>query len=115
MTGQGGGNRYLAGVMKLLSLSIALLALALGSCERHSWEDKTDENGKVIEKGTKRLYQEHAAGDAELHIVPCNQGAFRDVDALLAWTGSAQKEIASGQERLLKPPMAPTLLVVSSV
>ena len=58
LTGQGGGNRYLAGVMKLLSLSAAILALALGSCERHSWEDKTDENGNVVEQGTKRLYQE---------------------------------------------------------
>ena len=65
LTGQGGGNRYLAGVMKLLSLSAAILALALASCERHSWEDKVDENGNVVEQGTKRLYQEKEGDQGE--------------------------------------------------
>lgn len=50
--------------MKFLSLLIALLALSLGACERHSWEDQVDENGIVTEKGTKRLFpaHEHDAG-----------------------------------------------------
>ena len=63
MTGQGGGIRYLAGVMRFVLLPAAVLALALGSCERHSWEDKTDEDGNVVEQGTKRLYKEDAAKD----------------------------------------------------
>ena len=67
LTGQGGGNRYLAGVMKLLCLSAAAFALVLGSCERHSWEDVTDEDGNVTEKGTKRLYKEKKGEDGSGH------------------------------------------------
>jgi hypothetical protein len=48
--------------MKFLCLSAAAITFALGSCERHSWEDVTDEDGNVTEKGTKRLYKEHAEG-----------------------------------------------------
>ena len=51
--------------MKFLCLSVAAIALTLGACERHSWEDVKDEDGKVIEKGTKNLYKPHVeeAGD----------------------------------------------------
>lgn len=64
LTGQGDAIRYLAGVMRFLFLSAAALAFVLGSCERHSWEDKTDEDGNVVQKGTKRLYEEKG-GDGE--------------------------------------------------
>lgn len=45
--------------MKFLSLSVAAFALTLGACERHSWEDVKDEDGNVVEKGTKNLYKPH--------------------------------------------------------
>lgn len=47
--------------MKFLCLSVAAIALALGACERHSWEDVKDEDGNVVEKGTKNLYKPHGA------------------------------------------------------
>lgn len=59
----------------------------------------------------KRLYQTHARVGAELHVVPCNQGSFGDVDALMAWLGSAKKERVGSTERLLKAPWVPDLLV----
>lgn len=50
--------------MKHLSLLIAAVALVLTQCERHSWEDVTDEHGHVTEKGTKRLFEEHGGGES---------------------------------------------------
>lgn len=45
-----------------LTLITAVAAIALGSCDRHQWED-TVEDGEVVEQGTKRLFQAH--GDEE--------------------------------------------------
>lgn len=45
--------------MKFLCLPIFVLALVLGACERHTWEDQKDEDGHVTQKGTKRLYEGH--------------------------------------------------------
>ena len=45
--------------MKYLCLFISAFALVLGACESHSWEDQKDEEGNVIEKGTKRLFETH--------------------------------------------------------
>jgi enoyl reductase-like protein/3-oxoacyl-ACP reductase-like protein/3-oxoacyl-(acyl-carrier-protein) synthase/acyl dehydratase len=98
VTGAGPGAIALAVVARLLEGGARVIAT-------------TSSYGPERLAGMKRLYQDHAAIGAELHIVPCNQGAFRDIDALVAWLGEAQKEVASGQERILKPPMAPTLLV----
>lgn len=47
--------------MKYLSFLITAFALALGACESHSWEDQKDADGKVTEKGTKRLFENHDA------------------------------------------------------
>lgn len=73
MTGQGGGNRYLGGVMKFLCLSVAAFAFALGACERHSWEDVKDEDGNLTEKGTKRLFEEH--GEEGAHEEHAGEGS----------------------------------------
>src|SRR5690606_23444397 len=59
----------------------------------------------------KRVYQDHAAAGAELHVVPVNQGSFVDVDALAAWLSSSEKEHVGGSERILKAPWVPDLLV----
>ncbi len=48
--------------MKHLSLLIAVFALVLTQCERHSWEDVKDADGNVTEKGTKRLFEAHGDG-----------------------------------------------------
>lgn len=61
--------------MKHLSLLIAAVVLVLTQCERHSWEDVTDEHGHVTEKGTKRLYEVHGGGSGDAH------GAGHDADA----------------------------------
>jgi hypothetical protein len=53
--------------MKFLSLSVAAIALTLGACERHSWEDVKDEDGKVLEKGTKNLYKPHGGEEGDDH------------------------------------------------
>jgi len=49
--------------MKLsrLFLLIPIVTIYLGatSCERHSWDDVKNEEGEVIQKGTKRLFVEH--------------------------------------------------------
>ena len=62
------GTVYLLCAMKCLSLLVAILAFALGACERHNWED-VDENGDgridQNEKGTKRLYKEHKEDEGE--------------------------------------------------
>jgi hypothetical protein len=78
LTGQGGGNRYLGGVMKFLCLSVAAFAFALGACERHSWEDVKDEDGNLTEKGTKRLFEEHGHEEGAGH--EGHEGAGHDAD-----------------------------------
>ncbi len=54
--------------MKRLSLLVAVLALLLGACERHIWEDVDEKgDGRIDqnEKGTKRLYKEHKEDEGE--------------------------------------------------
>ena len=45
--------------MRVEILLSGVVGLALGACERHSWEGVTDGEGKVIEEGTKTLFEEH--------------------------------------------------------
>ncbi|MBI1944153.1 MAG: DUF1729 domain-containing protein [Deltaproteobacteria bacterium] len=59
----------------------------------------------------KQLYQEHARVGAELHVVPCNQGSFTDVDALCAWLGAAKRERVGSSDKVVKAPFVPDLLV----
>ena len=67
--------------MKYLSLLIAAVAIVLTQCERHSWEDVTDEHGHVTEKGTKRLFEAHGAHGGEGADKHGTEGAGHDKDA----------------------------------
>ncbi len=62
LTGQWISNRYVGAVMKFLCLSAAAIAFALGSCERHSWEDVKDEDGNVIWEVERRFVKEFHRG-----------------------------------------------------
>lgn len=59
----------------------------------------------------KRLYQRHAALGAELHVVPANQGAFADIDALTEWLVTPLKERVGSSERVVKEPLLPDLVL----
>ena len=59
----------------------------------------------------RRLAQRDAAPAAELHVVPFNQAALADVDALLDWLFSEVSEQAGPTVRVLKRPFAPDLLL----
>ncbi len=52
----------------------------------------------------RELYQTHAAPGAELHVVPMNQGAREDIDALCAWINSALVSDKAGTSTLAKEP-----------
>ncbi|MCC7070362.1 MAG: DUF1729 domain-containing protein [Deltaproteobacteria bacterium] len=71
----------------------------------------TSRRSPEVVRSFKRLYQAHARVGAELHVVPCNQGSFHDVDALMAWLGTAKKERVGSSERLVKAPLVPDLVV----
>lgn len=59
----------------------------------------------------KNLYRENARGDAALWLVPANLASFRDIDALIEWIGSEQKETVGATTKLIKPALLPDLLV----
>ena len=59
----------------------------------------------------RRLYESCAAPGAELHVVPCNQASFLDIDALVDWLFRAETEQAGASVRVLKPAMAPDIIV----
>ena len=52
----------------------------------------------------RRLHQDAASPGAELHVVPFNQAALRDVDALVDWLGSEITESAGATVRIVKRP-----------
>jgi fatty acid synthase len=58
----------------------------------------------------KTLYREHANGQAKLWLVPANLSSYRDVDALIEWIGSVQRETIGGVSRVVKEQLIPTLL-----
>ncbi|WP_308806724.1 polyketide synthase [Actinotignum urinale] len=59
----------------------------------------------------KKLYREHAIDGAELWLVPANLGSFRDIDALISWIGTEQRETVGATTKLVKPALLPNLLV----
>lgn len=62
-----------------------------------------------IKAWAKRVYREHAAGDARLWLVPANLSSYRDVDALVAWVGNVQKKVNGATTTILKPAYEPSL------
>lgn len=59
----------------------------------------------------RREFERHAAPGAELHVVPCNQASFGDIDALVDWLFREETEQAGAGVRVLKPAFLPDLLV----
>ena len=57
----------------------------------------------------RTLYAEHAAPGAALWLVPANLSSYRDVDSLIEWIGSEQRESVGNEVKLLKPALTPTL------
>ncbi|MDO5032928.1 type I polyketide synthase [Corynebacterium sp.] len=58
----------------------------------------------------KQLYRSHAAGSAQLWVVPANLSSFADVDSLVEWIGSEQTATVGGKSTVLKPAMVPDML-----
>ncbi|QCB27600.1 type I polyketide synthase [Corynebacterium endometrii] len=58
---------------------------------------------------TRTLYAAHAAPGAALWVVPANLSSFRDVDALIDWIGTEQKESVGNEVKITKPALVPTL------
>lgn len=63
----------------------------------------------AIKQWAKDVYRTHAANGAKLWLVPANLSSFRDVDALVAWVGSEQKETHGADTTVVKPALSPTL------
>ncbi|AWB81147.1 type I polyketide synthase [Corynebacterium yudongzhengii] len=57
----------------------------------------------------RRLFAEHATGHAALWLVPANLSSYRDIDALIDWIGTEQKESVGNEVKILKPALTPTL------
>ena len=57
----------------------------------------------------RRLYAAHASADAALWLVPANLSSYRDIDALIDWIGSEQKESVGNEVKIIKPALTPTL------
>lgn len=62
-----------------------------------------------IKEWAKQIYRAHATQGAQLWLVPANLSSFRDVDALVNWVGSEQKETHGATTTVLKPALSPTL------
>ena len=62
-----------------------------------------------VKAWAKRVYREHAAGDARLWLVPANLSSYRDVDALVAWIGGEQRRTSGATTTIIKPAYEPTL------
>ena len=57
----------------------------------------------------RQLYRDHAAGQAALWLVPANLSSYRDIDALISWIGTEQKETVGNEVKVSKPALTPTL------
>ncbi|WP_144794068.1 type I polyketide synthase [Corynebacterium singulare] len=57
----------------------------------------------------RRLYAEHGRQESALWLVPANLTSFRDVDSLVEWIGSEQRESVGNEVKILKPALTPTL------
>ncbi|WP_445162319.1 fatty acid synthase subunit beta domain-containing protein [Mycobacterium sp. Dal123C01] len=71
----------------------------------------TSSYGLDRSKFLKRVYQEHAAPGAELHVIPANQGSFTDIDALVHWMVSSRYESVGAVQTQLKPAFVPDIVV----
>ncbi len=58
----------------------------------------------------KRTYRTHATGAAQLWLVPANLASYRDVDALVDWIGSEQRETHGADTTVVKPALEPDIL-----
>ncbi|MGO1591025.1 fatty acid synthase subunit beta domain-containing protein [Ancrocorticia sp.] len=59
----------------------------------------------------KELYRTHATGAAELWLLPANLASFRDIDSLIEWVGSEQRETVGATSHLIKPALIPDILL----
>lgn len=59
----------------------------------------------------KTLYRTNARGGAQLWLVPANLASFRDVDALVEWIGTEQKQTVGATAKLIKPALVPDILL----
>ncbi|OHQ53817.1 type I polyketide synthase [Corynebacterium sp. HMSC070H05] len=57
----------------------------------------------------RTLFAEHASVGARLWLVPTNLSSYRDIDALIEWIGSEQKETVGKDVKIIKPALTPTL------
>ncbi|WP_257202863.1 type I polyketide synthase [Corynebacterium cystitidis] len=57
----------------------------------------------------RRLYLNHASANAKLWVVPANLSSYRDIDALIDWIGSEQRETVGNEVKITKPALTPTL------
>ncbi|QOR45035.1 type I polyketide synthase [Trueperella pecoris] len=58
----------------------------------------------------RKIYREHARGDASLWLVPANLSSYRDIDALVDWIGNPVRETVGGKTVEKKPAMVPDFL-----
>ena len=63
-----------------------------------------------IVQWAKKTYRTHATRGAALWLVPANLSSFRDVDALIEWIGTEQRETHGATTTVVKPAMEPTAL-----
>ena len=57
----------------------------------------------------RKLYAAHGAQGSALWLVPANLSSYRDVDALIDWIGSEQRESVGNEVKVLKPALTPTV------
>ncbi|WP_342319145.1 fatty acid synthase subunit beta domain-containing protein [Corynebacterium mayonis] len=57
----------------------------------------------------RTLYRDHASAGAALWLVPANLSSYRDIDAVIDWIGSEQRETVGNEIRVTKPAMTPAL------
>ena len=57
----------------------------------------------------KKLYRENAVGGAKLWLLPANLSSYRDVDAVVNWIGTEQKETVGATVTVIKPAYEPDL------
>lgn len=62
-----------------------------------------------VKQWAKDVYRTHAVAGAQLWLVPANLSSFRDVDALVQWVGTEQKETHGATTTVVKPALSPTL------
>ncbi|MDO5688356.1 MAG: DUF1729 domain-containing protein [Pseudoscardovia radai] len=63
-----------------------------------------------IVQWAKRTYRTHATRGAALWLVPANLSSYRDVDALIEWIGTEQRETHGATTTVIKPALEPTVL-----